>query len=460
MSSTPPPAAVTPDSTESADSLVAAQPPQPAAETPTPEQQPRGQRRRRTTLPRSTRVWSRGIVWSLIGLTSFGVIYGLIARIETSVNAAGKLRPTGGVTTITAPFNAPVVKVLVKEGQVVQAGQPLFKLREQAVREQRAHLEQQRELWRTQTNLYALRLGLPALPPGPSGRRQFNVEQQEVLLREQAAQQERQRSVINLEQQATDLLALKRKQAIETNITGRMVGLVRDGAMAQLELDRQAQRLAELQGTIARTEKELESARHRVVESQLKQEQIPAAEAKQLYSQYNNAKLQFSAVDASIDELSDRLDLGRMLAPVNGRVFNLNAKPGETLTPGRIALQLVPLTPLDVELSVSNRDIGFLETGMPVEVRVTSFPFTDYGALKGTIVRIGADALPPDQQNPQESFPLLVKIKSSELTRKGRSYALRPGMAVTALIQLGSRPVISLISDRFSSFMESSRSIR
>ena len=238
MSSTPSPAAAAPEPTESADSLVAAQPPQPTAETPTPEQQPRGQRRRRTTLPRNTRGWSRGIVWSLIGLTSFGVIYGLIARIETSINASGKLRPTGGVTTVTAPFNAPVVQVLVKEGQVVKAGQPLFKLREQAVRDQRAHLEQQRELWRTQTNLYALRLGLPALPPGASGRRQFNVEQQEVLLREQAAQQERQRSVINLEQQATDLLALKRKQAIEVNITSRMVGLVRDGAMAQLELDR------------------------------------------------------------------------------------------------------------------------------------------------------------------------------------------------------------------------------
>jgi hypothetical protein len=33
-------------------------------------------------------------------------------------------------------------------------------------------------------------------------------------------------------------------------------------------------------------------------------------------------------------------------------------------------------------------------------------------------------------------------------------------MAVTALIQMGSRPVISLISDRFGSFMESSRAIR
>jgi HlyD family secretion protein len=461
VSSTPSSKAPPPEAIEPVDALVAAEPPQPSPPPSPPEQQPRGHRRRRTTLPRSTRGWSRGIVWSLIGLTSFGIIYGLIARIETSVNATGKLRPAGGVTTITAPFTAPVSRVLVKENQVVHPGQPLIELRDKALRDQRAQLETQRQFWLSQTNLLALRLGLPALPPDSAGaRRQLEVEQREVMLRQKAAVQEQKRSLINLQQQMSDLVALRRKQQIEDNITARTVRLVNVGAMAQLELDRQAERMAELRGTIARTEKELESARHRIKESQLKQQQIPAAEQKQLYSQYNNAKLQYLAVAGSIDDLKDRLLLARMLAPVAGRVFNLNAKRGETLTPGRMALQIVPFSRLDVGLSISNRDIGFLEVGMPVEVRVTSFPFTDYGALKGTIARIGADSQPPDQENPQESFPLLVKIQSSELSRKGRIYKLRPGMAVTALIQLGSRPVISLISDRFGGFMESTRSIR
>ena len=443
------------------DDLLAPAPPAPRSDAAAAEQRPRGFRQRRTTLPRSTRGWSRGIVWSLIGLTSFSVIYGLIARIETSVNANGKLRPIGGVTTITAPFNAPVQQVLVKEGQDVKKGQPLIALREQAVRNQRAHLGNQLSIWQTQANLLALRLGLPAPPPStPAANRQLRIEQQDVQLRAQAAGLERQRSQINLEQQASDLLALRRRQAIENNITIRMRRLVKEGAMARLELDRQDQRIAELEGTISRTEKELKSARYRVRESQLKQRQIPAAEFKQLYAQYDNARLQLSSVQASLDELNDRLQLGRMIAPVAGRVFNLSAKSGEILTPARTALQIVPQNNLDVELSVSNRDIGFLLPGMPVDIRVTSFPFTDYGSLRGTITRIGADALPPDGQNPQETFPVKVKINTNELARNGRSYQLRAGMAVTALIQLGSRPVISLISDRFGGFMESTRSIR
>ena len=443
------------------DALLAPVPPAPPDVEAAAEQRPRGFRQRRTTLPRSTRGWSRGIVWSLIGLTSFSVIYGLLARIETSINANGKLRPIGGVTSITAPFNAPVLQVLVKEGQDVKKGQLLIALREQAVWNQRVHLGNQLSIWQTQVNLLALRLGLPGPPPSmPAASRQLRIEKQDVQLRLQAAGEELKRSQINLEQQASDLLALRRRQAVEANITGRMKRLVKEGAMARLELDRQEQRIAELEGTISRTEKELESARYRVRESQLKQRQIPAAEFKQLYSQYDNAKLQLSSVQASIDELNDRLKLGRIIAPVAGKIFNLSIKQGEILTPARPALQIVPQDNLDVELSVSNRDIGFLLPGMPVDIRVTSFPFTDYGSLKGTITRIGADALPPDGQNPQETFPVKVKININELSRNGRSYQLRAGMAVTALIQLGSRPVISLISDRIGGFMESTRSIR
>lgn len=459
----PPPHSVSQagDSQQSGDALLAPSPPGPRREAAAAEHRPRGYRQRRTTLPRSTRGWSRGIVWSLIGLTSFSVIYGLIARIETSVNANGKLRPEGGVTTLTAPFNAPVQKVLVMEGELVRKDQPLIELREQAVRDQRSHLESQRSLWETQANLLALRLGLPVPPPAsPAANRQLRIEQEDVRLRTQAADQELRRSQVNRQQQESDLKALRRRQRIELNITTRMKRLVKEGAMARLELDRQEQRIVELEGTISRTEKELESARYRVRESQFKQRQIPAAEFKQLYAQFDNAKLQLTSVQASIDELNDRLQLSRMVAPVAGRVFNLSVKPGETLTPVKPALQIVPRNKLNVELSVSNRDIGFLLPGMPVDVRVTSFPFTDYGSLKGTISRIGADALPPDAQNPQESFPVQVKINTDQLSRNGQTYQLRPGMAVTALIQLGSRPVIGLISDRIGSFMESTRLIR
>jgi HlyD family secretion protein len=95
-----------------------------------------------------------------------------------------------------------------------------------------------------------------------------------------------------------------------------------------------------------------------------------------------------------------------------------------------------------------------------VEIRIDSFPFTDYGALKGTVTRIAADAKPPDPLHPQPYFPVIVALPANRLERDGKVYPLRAGMSVTSLITVGQRPVLGLIFDRLGSFVESTRSIR
>jgi HlyD family secretion protein len=95
------------------DPLNQSVPPPPAPRQTTEEQRPRGYRRRRTTLPSSTRGWSRATVWSLIGLTAFSVVYGFTAKLDSSVSANGELRPSGGVAEIKPPFNSFVERVRV-----------------------------------------------------------------------------------------------------------------------------------------------------------------------------------------------------------------------------------------------------------------------------------------------------------------------------------------------------------
>ena len=53
-------------------------------------------------------------MWSLVGLTGFSVVYGMVARIETSIEANGKLEPKLGVAKVSAPFASIIDKVLSK----------------------------------------------------------------------------------------------------------------------------------------------------------------------------------------------------------------------------------------------------------------------------------------------------------------------------------------------------------
>ena len=417
--------------------------------------------RRRTHLPRSTRGWSRAIVWSLIGLTGFGVIYGAVARIDSSISATGKLRPIGGSVEVLPPFTAPIRQVLVRDGQTVRAGQLLLTFDSQQAQRERSDLLLQADLWRRQVNQAALQLGLPSLPGGSEEERQvLALERRDIQLRHRVALQRRRRAEAAEREQVDVLAALRARYALNANIRERMAKLAREGAISHLELERQDERQLDLLSTIRRTEQQRLGAGSGVIESLTTQEQVGTENNRRLWDRYDEARHRLLETTTRLGQVEERLRLCRIVAARPGKVFDLQARAGEISTPGRPLLRLVGQQGLEAELAVSNHDIAFLRPGQAVDVRVNSLPFTDYGALKGTVVRVGADALPPDPRTGQESFPVLVRLDRKRLGRNGRTYPVQAGMAVTGLVQLGSRPVLALLNDRFGGFLDATRTMR
>jgi len=416
--------------------------------------------RRRVTLPRSTRVWSRAIVWSLIAITTGGTIYGLVAKIESSVAAPGKLRPIGGVAELAPPLNGVVQAVLVKNGQQVSRGQPLLRLQDQAGPELLRNLEQMRQQWIAEVQSLARQLNLGPLPAEPEALALLLTDERELQLREQASQRELSRARLQARQQLSDLEGLRAQLRSNEDITARMRRLVESGAMAQLDLDRQLERQEQILTSLRRSEYEWQSAQERVEETRLKSLQIPAAERRQIYTRFNNARQQLIEVNSKIADQKQRLSFQELRAPIAGKITDLKARVGEIATPAQAALRIIPNAALEVKLDVSNRDIGFLRKGMKVDVRIDSFPSTEYGSITGWITTISDDALPPDETNPNERFSVNVKLEDQSLVRRGITYALRPGMSVSGLIILDTRPAITLITDRFNRFFEASRTIR
>lgn len=55
-------------------------------------------------------------------------------------------------------------------------------------------------------------------------------------------------------------------------------------------------------------------------------------------------------------------------------------------------MEIVPDDTLEVEANVSNKDIGFVNPGQTVIVKIETFPYTRYGYLTGTITKVSNDA--------------------------------------------------------------------
>ncbi len=72
--------------------------------------------------------WSQSITLTLISLASFGFIFSFFTRIEEVIISRGDLESSLPVQEIYPPLGGYISEVLVKEGELVKANQPLIKL--------------------------------------------------------------------------------------------------------------------------------------------------------------------------------------------------------------------------------------------------------------------------------------------------------------------------------------------
>ena len=165
-------------------------------------------------------------------------------------------------------------------------------------------------------------------------------------------------------------------------------------------------------------------------------------------------------LDRQLAEQGKREKLLTVRAPKAGIVFDLAAGSGELASPSTPLLELVPTNKLQARVMIPNKDIGFVKEGMPTEIRIASYPFTEYGSIKGTLIRLAADSKATNPNIPAEHFPAVVELDSNILVNKGKDLPIKPGMSVTSLIKLGSRPAISLLSDRIVGLFDGVRHIR
>ena len=131
-------------------------------------------------------------------------------------------------------------------------------------------------------------------------------------------------------------------------------------------------------------------------------------------------------------------------APADGIVQQLAINTiGGVVTAAQPLMVIVPTdSGLEIEAKILNKDIGFITEDQEVSIKVTAYPFTRYGDLKGTIEWVARDAVIDKELGP--SYPIRVAVSDYKLPNiiNGRQGTLSPGMTVTTDIKVGQRRVI------------------
>ena len=111
---------------------------------------------------------------------------------------------------------------------------------------------------------------------------------------------------------------------------------------------------------------------------------------------------------------------------------------------------------MEVEAQVENKDVGFVQEGQPVEIKVETFPFPIYGTIPGRVLSVSDDAVPLNKDSKGSVYVTRVSLHRSTMQVEGRQVHLSPGMAVTVEVKTGKRRVVEyLLSPLLKSVMES-----
>lgn len=391
----------------------------------------------------------RAVLCTLIVMVLFTLVWSVLGYVDIVAVAQGKIVPSDRVKVIQPLGTGQVRAIHVRDGQQVSAGEVLIELDATLAQADRDRLTVQ--LRDDEAALARQQAFAAWLQTGRRPSQQLGTELQRTLLHQLIL--EHRARLAGIDQ------SLERRRA-EADATRRMV---EKGERTLPMITSRAASVSKLadQSLVAKNSAlELEQQR-------IEAEQDLAAQRANLLSvsaAINELTEQRRAVHAeaqrtttqTIAELQQRVSAARqelikaqslatqqtLLSPVAGVVQQLKVHTlGGVVTPAEPLMVIVPNdAAIEIEALVLNRDIGFVNEGLPATVKIDAFPFTRYGTLVGELVTVSRDAASDEKLG--LVYPSRVKLQRSSLRIDTRDIALTPGMAVTVELKTGRRRLI------------------
>jgi hemolysin D len=387
--------------------------------------------------------WSSALIWLCAVLFGGTLLWAFTAKLDQTIAVRGRLEPSGSVREVDSPSAGVVSKVYVKDGQIVRPGQPLLDVEAKGLASQRQALN---------TTLVLLDLqakSLDSILQSGGDPRRFQPEpplpavSDPVLLAQLiTARQQSQQLRSQLHQLASRLASRRETLKLQKRIADDLLPLYRAGGMARNQYLTQLNQVQETRSDV----NSLAEERSRVVG--------------QAAAQLNDINQRIINIKAQLVGLKETLSYRTIKSPIQGQVFDLQVSPQSVVNGDQAVLKIVPANRLQARVDISDADIGFVKVGLPVTVSVDSFPSGEFGYIRGTLTKLGSDALPPDRLQPQFRFPATITLKEQQVEAGGKPLNLQSGMGITANIKLRSRPVITIVSDMFTKQLEGVKRFR
>lgn len=384
------------------------------------------------------------MLWVIAAFVGIFVLWAALAKVDEVSRAQGRVIPSRQLQVVSNLEGGIVRDILVRQGQKVEAGQPLLRLdatqfSAQFTKEQEGYNALVARITRLQAEVDG------ASPQFPAG---LVTTSPALVAAERSLHQARQSelaaaiSVANSQLDQTRTAVITRGQA--KSLADRELALI--GPLVEKGIEPQIE-LLRAQSAASQATGEYRGAQSAVNQATSELRSIREQFRSKAVDDLTAAKAELGGMGRELPALQDRVTRTELRAPISGTVNRvLVATVGGIVKPGEPLVEIVPSDDtLFVEARVSPADIAFVRPNQKAQVKLTAYDYAIYGSLVGRVERISPDAVLTDERTGETHYLVRIRTDGRLLDASGRPLAITPGMVAEIDLLGEKRSILSYI---------------
>jgi epimerase transport system membrane fusion protein len=404
---------------------------------------------------------SLGIVITLLFFGGLGT-WAALAPLAGAIVAEGIIKVEANRQAVQHLEGGLVKQILVKDGDLVEAGQVLIRLDETAAKANADVLAAQWDALRAlEARLLAERDGREQIQfPDDLMARQYEPQMAALLTGQINLFEARRRAFEGQRLLTEQKIAQLNEQIVgydaQVKSQQRQMALIEEEAKGTRELwqkgwapktkvlalDRTS---ASLDGTRGEAVANISRSKQQIGEARLQILQLTKDRLSEVADQLREAQVKLLDVEPRLRTARDTLEHTELKAPRGGYVVGLTAfTVGGVIGKGDHVLDVVPIeSPLVVEGQVKPEDIEGLQPGQPAEIHLSAYKQRVVPKVHGTVTRVSADRISDPRAN-TSYYQIQIALDQDEL-KALPGVQLTPGMPAEIMVPTKERTALDYL---------------
>jgi hemolysin D len=374
---------------------------------------------------------ARLVARALMALVAVILAWSILGKVDIIVNAQGKIIPSERTKTIASVDVASVRALHVEEGQTVTAGDLLIELDTSASDAERDKAVGDETMEALQVaRSKALISAVDSLTP-PVLEKLASVPQEQWQAEQEHLDGQYHDFLAKLKRIDGDIKRYRQALPLAVQKAKDYKDLAKDHDVSRHDYMEKEQARIDLEGEL-RDAKDQRAA-------------LIAQTKHDAYDALAEGKKTGDASEQDALRAGSHSKLLQLTAPVDGTVQQLTVHTVGGVVPAAQPLMLIvpKESVVEVEASLENKDIGFVEEGQPAEVKIDAFEYSKYGTIPGHVMHVSRDAIQDEKKG--LVYSTIIAMDKATISVEGKDMPLSAGMSVSVEIKTGTRRVIEYV---------------